>query len=294
MIRVAPREPRVIPAASVGLYASAAAAYMNFGSAANLDNVNPSTRAVLFYYRATNYGKQFPDLLVKAGWPNQNVLFFDADAVYDNFAPRGQVGRATTDATAVAVANTFSLGRWYLVTMTYSDSDGIRIYVGSYGVPIAECSYASRVVGSGAKDSDSSESLLVGGRTNADGGSLCDYAFAAYWSGILTLGQMRELQAWLSPEMIRVGPPPETLKGGCRLWTFPGAHGYNKYIDFSGFGNHGAPSGSEIRLAKPAPSVLLSRNIYKAPAVAPSTDDLATKSLFIPDLSQGMMSIQGG
>lgn len=265
MMRVSPREPRVIPAASVGMNSVSAAGWMDFGSAANLDNVNPNTRAVLFYYRASMSTLGTPTIFEKGTFPNRSELTADSNGTTDNFALRGFVDRATTDAEARATANSLALGRWYLAIMTYSDSDSIRLYQGSYGVPVVECSYAVRTVGAGARNSDSSTNLLVGGRNVLDGVTKCDYAFAAYWSGILTLGQMRDLQAWLSPEMIRVGPPPASLAGGCRLWTFPGAHGYNKYIDFSGFGNHGAPGGSEIRLAKPAPSVLFQ---YKLGIVA--------------------------
>lgn len=237
---------------------------MNFGSASVIDNINPNTRAALFYYRASNSGKQSPEIIFKGVFPNRNSLYFDSGTTLDNFALAGYVDRGTTDSTAKATANSLQLGVWYLAVMTYSDSDGIRLYQGSLGQPIVECSYASRVTGAGSKNSDSSDSLWMGGRNNNQGTTNCDYAFGAFWSGILTLGQMRELQAQLSPEIIRVGPPPASLKTGCLFWAFPGAHGYNKYIDFSGFGNHGAPVGSEIRLAKPAPSVALWNRKYKS------------------------------
>lgn len=141
-----------------------------------------------------------------------------------------RVGSANAQATSDGV-DYHELGifipRWLFVAATYSDTNGPRIYLGDWNTGVAEQTYASRDVGSGAASDDSAEELWIGGNGSGEGlGGVVDTF--AYINSELSASQL--LAAQFSPYEF-FGDITQTTKA---LYSFD----YNAPIpDLSGNGN---------------------------------------------------------
>lgn len=104
------------------------------------------------------------------------------------------VVRATTEALADLVSNSYASDAWQCICSTYDESDGPRIFIGSRTAALAEASYVTRDIGSGATNTDSANALLVLNRGNLNGAPAGRVGEFLFWNRLLTLGELRTHQ----------------------------------------------------------------------------------------------------
>lgn len=108
---------------------------------------------------------------------------------------RFAVKRATTDAAAATAASALPQNQWLFVATTYDATDGPRIFVGTLTTTVAEVSYASRVVGSGAESSDSDSAWSFGADPTTNGSQFEGrQAIAAHYRRRFSLAELKAYQ----------------------------------------------------------------------------------------------------
>jgi hypothetical protein len=142
--------------------------------------------------------------------------------------------RATTNDLSISTGQNFALNTWHCFAFTHSAGSGNRIYYGTLGTNMAEVSYGTQTVGTGALVSDAGGALgignLVGGST-AWQGRISDFA---YLNVELTLA---EIQLWqFNPHNM----------AGTKLFHKLGSNGTTNVPDWSGNGCTGTVSGCSV------------------------------------------------
>ena len=138
-----------------------------------------------------------------------------------------EVGRATTNALITTSSNPYTVdGTWRLLVITYDESNGIEVYVGTETTLAVEATYATQTVGSGDTTSNTNAITLyyrAGTNRTID----AHFAYTHWITRRLTLAEIIQLQ---------VRPGLAVANTQC-LWH-PGADGSLTTIkDYSGNGN---------------------------------------------------------
>lgn len=206
---------------------------INFGHGSALNNVVPYSFCCWIFPNSAgggNLGRIFDK-------GSSNQKFWCLTQATSN-AIRLRQDRATTNADAVSAANTVTMSAWAFFGCTYSDTNGAKIFKGTPDGLVAEVSYASNTVGSGAAKDDSTSDLNVGnssaGVRNFDG-SIAEFMGM---SGELTAKQFTQI-----------------MYGGFAVKPFIYAPFYGDASpepDFSGSAQNGTVTGASS--AKPPPS----------------------------------------
>jgi len=193
------------------------------GSDASIDDFVAFTM-VLWVYRLTEDGTQ-PHFMSKG----DDIKNFSEsqDGTAELFA---RVGRATTNADAIGDTN-IGTGAWVILAMTYDESDGIRLFLGSLTSLIAEeTSYDTQVTGEGDTVDDASVNLFIGNRPPSDSRAGDNrIAVAAYINKRMTLPELQEWQYH-----------PHVTAETRGLWV---PNNVTTQADLSGNGNNGSGTG---------------------------------------------------
>lgn len=142
---------------------------------------------------------------------------------------RGSVDGNTITNTGVLTTNT-----WQFIAGTYDETDGPRIFRGTLASTVAECSYATNTVGSGATDPDTGSPLYI---CNSDLTSQSFTGSVAIVSIVTRRMTLAELIAWQYD--------PRAVNGTKLLYRM-GASGTTTQVDWSGASAAGAITGATL------------------------------------------------
>lgn len=150
--------------------------------------------------------------------------------------------RDTTYAVTSVANNTLVANTWQCIGVTYDSTDGIRVFVGSLTSPIAEVTYTTQDVGSGANTDDSTNDIALG-NLGPSGTSSFQGRMEVYkhFNTRMTLAELRRHQFHDIPA------------SNCLLHWRLGYSGTTTQVDWSGTGNAGTISGPTIGAGLPIP-----------------------------------------
>lgn len=148
---------------------------------------------------------------------------------------------SVTNDVATSSSASLATGTWYCAAATRdtSDSQFVRIYLGTLATPLAELSYASSTNGSGTHSSTADMAIGNQPKASPDVPIQGDIAAAVAFNRRLTLGEMITWQF-----------RPRKLSGAY-LFMHLGFNGTSTQPDWSGNGNSGTVTGATV--ANPAP-----------------------------------------
>lgn len=233
---------------------------VNCGSAANLDDIGGAnaTQSWLGWFRPSALGNNLG--MFGKGFGFGGAGFGVAvDSTLGDFQITKD--RATDLNRFTTGGGYLRVGQWSLiaVTLDLGATTPCRAYVGRTGRAAQEVTGYSGTDGAGANVSDAANAAVIGNITGPGFGTfpfLGDIGPVALFDRALSLDEIR---AW------QVAPWADipNLKG---LWL-PG-HKHGKVIDWSGNGNHGTPSGTQL---VEGPPINVARRRSPLLAIAPAT-----------------------
>lgn len=148
------------------------------------------------------------------------------------------VWRATVNATSIS--NNLTLNSTtipMIIAMTYNEADGIKLYGSdSLQVPLAEATYATQTIGSGATTADSGVSLLLGNIPSFNLNPALNYSYFHWVNKRCSLSELLQIQynpCCCLPDSAII------LQLGIH-----GANGVGVQKDWSGNGNDGTITGA--------------------------------------------------
>ena len=212
---------------------NATTAEVDFGSAASLDDLGPSTW--MFIYRPTTVDTTFRYLWRKfISGSGTNINHHDSDLEFSR-------GYSTTNMVTFSTGDVISANNWY-VTFFVDGGAAVapRIYHAQLGTALAEVSYGTQTTPVGALTTDAAASALVGFR-NSTNRFIGDIAVVAVWEEVLSLDQCKQ-QYW------RAFPTANS-----RLLTHLGFNGTGTQPDWSGNLNTGAVTAATVTDHAPLP-----------------------------------------
>lgn len=209
-------------------------AEIDFGSATELDNLDPLTYWIWLYRTADAI-----DPIIRKGDPaGLQFISFDLDTGGNIFLFRL---RATTNTEYFTNSNPIPLNIWTFVVMTYDSSAGagevVNVFSGGLTSVVSEAAYATSTDGSGANSDDSGDVLHVGG---------FDLSAAGFSGRIAAVGVVNRALNLLEVEDIRLRTSLGDFSTvpGTVLQAHLGQRGFQ--LDVSGFGNHGAATTATV------------------------------------------------
>ncbi len=206
---------------------------VDFGSAASLDDLGPST--FMFIYRPTTLDVTFRYLWRKFQGPGgTNINHHDSDLDFARVY-------STTNMVITSTGDVISAGNWY-ITFFVDGGVGVapRIYHTQLGNTLTEPSYAQQDTPVGALTTDASATALVGIR-DATRRFVGDIAVVAVWEEAFSLDQCIQ-QYW------RAFPTVNS-----RVLTHLGFNGTGTQPDWTGSGNSGTVTGATVSTHAPLP-----------------------------------------
>lgn len=164
---------------------------------------------------------------------------------------------------AYASMPAFALNKWYFVAASHDvggSTSNQHIWAGDLNhLAVEASSYSSNNVGSGGSVSESGLPLILGNKRNGSSPYTGRIALQMIFRGILSLGQVQYYQFKPPPtDRARRGAIPNLLE-----YHVLGLHGTGFQPDFSGYGNHGAVTGTTVSGPVPIPSLWTPR-LYRA------------------------------
>ena len=211
---------------------NATTAEVDFGSAASLDDLGPSTW--MFIYRPSTLDATFRYLWRKSATGATNIEHHDSDIGLS----RAYSG---TNLSVFSTGDVISAGNWYVSFFIDAGvSVNPRIYHALLGTALAEVSYGSQTAPMGTVTGDAAASVLVGFR-DATRRFIGDIAVVAIWEEVLSLDQCKQ-QYW------RAFPTANS-----RMLTHLGFNGTGTQADWSGNLNTGAVTAATVTDHAPLP-----------------------------------------
>lgn len=261
--------------------------YVRCAASASINNLDTST--VLMWVNLTTVSVAAQrNFWGKSSGANRNVAFISPTVVGMNY------GRSTTiAAVSASLANVVGLAAnepfFLAISTDVGTSGNNRILSGTRGIPATEPSaYASQTNGAGTHDDSASawdwENASGGTTTNTLPGTV--YSVQVF-NRVLSDAEIRDLQYRWDPGY-----------AGCVQAHRYGQAGAIVVLDESGYGNHGAPSGSPVPSADIAPVLVRQPEsavrTWKRALFAPSGTGTLTATLDAATLSAtGALPITG-
>lgn len=209
---------------------------VEFGSAANLDNLNPETFCVWAYPTATPAATR--TIMNKGGGGNANNLAITATIL--EFTR----GFTTTDATAGATfANTnWTNDTWNFLCATWDGTNAPTLWTGTRTISVTAVStYSAHTANSGTILSDAANTLKVGGFSGVAQGFPGVIGWAGVWG------------ADLGSTVINQQYCPHVTAGNV-LFVWLGFNGVSTQTDWSGLLNNGTVTGATQSATPPIPT----------------------------------------
>ena len=138
------------------------------------------------------------------------------------------IARASVNAEADSVVSAWPQNQWVFTAVTYDESDGPRVFVGTLTAVVTEVSYAARTVGSGATLDTSAVDLVLNNRTASSALSASGTLASA---GLIT--RRLSLQ-----ELVNLQYRVKSVRGQRFLYDLRYSNGLTVY-DLSGNTRHG-------------------------------------------------------
>ena len=216
-----------------GLNFNATTAEVDFGSAASVDDLGPST--YMFIYRPTTLDATFRYFWRKFQGPGgTNIEHHDSDIGIARIY-------STTNMVATSTGDVISAGNWYV---SFFVDGGVavapRIYHAQLGSALVEVSYAQQDTPVGTLTGDATATVLVGFR-DATRRFIGDMAVVAVWEEAFSLDQCKA-QYW------RAVPTATSV-----LISQLGFNGTGTQPDWSGNLNTGAVTAATVTDHAPLP-----------------------------------------